>query len=325
MTIVTAFTKQLKVNHPIMLAPMGSVAGGELTAAVSNAGGLGMLGVGYGDLNWLETELEIIKKKIKKPWGVGFITWSLTQEVFDLVMSYSPHAVMFSFGDFKPWLEQVKKRDVPVLSQIHDISGALEAHHAGVDFIVAQGTEAGGHGTGRRTTLSLIRGIKKQSIATPVVAAGGIADGISMAAALRLGADAVSMGTRFYASFEALAHYRMKERIVDCSGDDTVRTDVFDIVRGIKWPKGITGRAITNKFVARWHGHESDLRRFLSKNKQLYLDAQAAADPKTAVVWAGEGIDYIFDIKEASELVREISRSAERNIAIGLKRNNILD
>lgn len=319
MTIITRFTKQFGLDHPIMLAPMGGVAGGELTAAVSNAGGLGMLGAGYGDLAWLERELEIVKKKAKRPWGVGFITWSLSQEAFDLAMSYAPDAVMFSFGDIRPWLEQARQKKLPVLSQVHDLHGAMEAHKAGVDFIVAQGTEAGGHGTGQRTTLSLLRGIKKQSMATSVIAAGGIADGPTMAAAIQLGADAVSMGTRFYASFEALAHYRMKERLVECSGDDTVRTEVFDIVREINWPKGIRGRAITNKFVARWHGNEAELKRFIGKNKALYFDAQAAADPKIAVVWAGEGLDYIFDIKEAAKIIRSISRSAEKQLGAGLR------
>lgn len=315
MTIITEFTKRMKLNHPIMLAPMGSVAGGDLAAAVSNAGALGMIGAGYGDPKWLKQELDILKRKTTNPWGIGFITWSLTQEVFDLAMSYSPHAVMFSFGQIEPWINQVKERNLPVFSQVHDMSGALKAQEQGVDFIVAQGTEAGGHGTGQRTTMSLVRGIRKQPVIdTPVIAAGGIADGRTMAAALTLGAVGVSMGTRFYASFEALAHYRMKERLVDCTGDDTVRTQVFDIIREIDWPKGITGRAITNKFLARWHGKESEARRFILKNKDSYFRAQDASDPKIAVVWAGESLDYVHDIKQAGTLVRDISSLARHYI-----------
>jgi len=314
MTIITRFTKQLGLNHPLMSAPMGTTAGGRLAAAVSNAGGLGMVGVGYGDKKWLIRELEIVRKSTNQPWGVGFITWSITQEIFDLVMANSPKVVMFSFGDMSPWVKQVKAMNLPVFSQVHDLAGAIEAHDQGADYIVAQGSEAGGHGTGARGTFSLVRGIKKQSLNLPIIAAGGIADGATFAAALNIGADAVSMGTRFYASFEALADYRMKERLVECSGDDTVRTEVFDIVREIAWPKGYNARAITNKFVALWHGNERDLKRFRTKHKPAYLHAQEYADPKIAAVWAGEGIDYINDIKDAADIVREVIKSAKGKV-----------
>ncbi|WP_273149696.1 NAD(P)H-dependent flavin oxidoreductase [Methylophaga thiooxydans] len=311
MTIITKFTRQLGLNHPVMSAPMGTVSGGRLAAAVSNVGGLGMVGVGYGNKEWLRRELELVRKSTNRPWGVGFITWCITQEIFDLVMAYAPHVVMFSFGDMSPWVKQVKAKNIPVFSQVHDLNGAIDAHSKGADFIVAQGCEAGGHGTGARGTFSLVRGIKKQSLNLPIIAAGGIADGATLAAALNTGADAVSMGTRFYASFEAFADYRMKERLVECSGDDTIRTEVFDIVREIAWPKGYNARAITNKFVALWHGNERDLKLFKTKHKPTYLHAQEHADPKIAAVWAGEGIDYINDIKDAADIVREVIKTAK--------------
>lgn len=310
----TELMKRLGISTPIMLAPMGAVAGGELAAAVSNAGGLGMVGAGYADPDWLKQELTIVSQKTSQPWGIGFITWCLTQEVLDLVLSYKPNVLMFSFGDITPWLPQLQQQDVAVFSQVHDLAGTIEAHRLGVDFIVAQGSEAGGHGTGQRTTFSLVRGIKKQPIDIPVIAAGGIADGRGLAAALKLGADGVSMGTRFYASVEALAHQRMKERLVECGGDDTIRTQVFDIIREINWPKGYTGRAITNKFVARWHGAEQSLRRFVKKHQEEFYLAQYKADPKIAMVWAGESLDSIFSIEEAGKLVQHISREAERHL-----------
>lgn len=310
----TELMKRIGISSPIMLAPMGAVAGGELAAAVSNAGGLGMIGAGYGDPDWLQRELTIVSQKTSQPWGVGFITWCLTQEALDLVMRFKPAVLMFSFGDITPWLEQIRLYDVAVFSQVHDLAGAIQAHSLSVDFIVAQGSEAGGHGTGQRSTLSLVRGVKKQRIDTPVIAAGGIADGRSLAAALKLGADGVSMGTRFYASFEALADYRMKERLVECGGDDTIRTQVFDIIRELNWPKGYSGRAITNKFVARWHGDEQNLRRLVKKHQEAYYQAQEKPDPKVAMVWAGESLDSIFNIEEAGKLVRQIHRDAEHHL-----------
>lgn len=306
MSIKTQFTRKMGIEHPIMLAPMGTIAGGELAAAVSNAGGLGMIGAGYGDLEWLERELWLVDRKATKPWGVGFITWCLTQEALDLVLSYQPQALMFSFGDLSPWLQQLKQTDIPIFSQLHDLEGAQQAYQQGVDFIVAQGTEAGGHGTGRRGTLSLVRGIKIRSIDTPVIAAGGIADGSGVSAALRLGADAVSMGTRFYASFEAQAHYRMKRRLIECNGDDTIRTKVFDIIREIDWPTEYSGRAITNRFVARWHSNENALRGYIKRHQPGFNSALKYSDPKTAMVWAGEGIDVIHDIDHAESIVARI-------------------
>lgn len=312
MTIRTKFTEFLGIEHPLMLAPMGTVAGSSLAAAVSNAGGLGMIGVGYGDIEWLKTELDQISKNTNKPWGVGFITWCLTQEVFDLVMQYSPNAIMFSFGDMSPWVQQVKDRNIAIFCQVQDLHGAIEDHKKGADFIVAQGTEAGGHGKSHRTTLSLIRGIKTNAPEIKIIAAGGIADGEGFAAAINLGAEGVSMGTRFYATFEANAHIRLKQRLVECNGDDTIRTHIFDVVREIPWPRVYTGRAITNKFVARWHQNEHDLRRFLRKNKEEYFSAQEASDPTITVVWAGESIDAITDITEAGKIVRRIISSAEK-------------
>jgi len=312
MAIHTRLTKKLGIEHPLMLAPMGTVAGASLAAAVSNAGGFGMIGAGYGDPDWLKNELELINKQTNKPWGIGFITWCLTQEIFDLAMQYSPHAVMFSFGDITPWIAQVKDRKIPVISQVQDLSGALDSYDKGADFIVAQGTEAGGHGKSHRSTLSLVRGINITAPEIPIIAAGGIADGQGFAAAINLGAEGVSMGTRFYATFEANAHNRMKKRLVECSGDDTVRTHVFDIVREIRWPNNYTGRAITNTFVAKWHHNEQELRRFIDRQKPAYFAAQEACDPKIAVVWAGESIDAISDIVEAGEIVHRVMKTAEK-------------
>lgn len=315
MSIKTQFTRKMGVEHPIMLAPMGTVAGGDLTAAVSNAGGLGMLGAGYGDLEWLERELWLVDRKATRPWGVGFITWCLTQEALDLVLSYQPQALMFSFGDLSPWLQQLKQTDIPIFSQIHDLEGAQQASQQGVDFIVAQGTEAGGHGTGRRGTLSLLRGIKIHSISTPIIAAGGIADGAGVAAALRLGADAVSMGTRFYASFEAQAQYRIKKHLIECNGDDTIRTSVFDIIREIDWPIKYSGRAIANRFVARWHTNENALRSYVKRHQADFNAALEYADPKTIMVWAGEGLDVINDIDHAENIVARIIKDVMNPIS----------
>src|SRR5918998_3703704 len=202
--IRTALTERFGLEYPIVSAPMGAVAGGRLAAAVSNAGALGLVGGGYGAPDWMRTELSIARDGTARPWGVGLITWHATHETVELALSYEPHALMLSFGDPAPYVPTIKEVGCQLICQVQDVEGALVAEAAGAAFIVAQGTEAGGHGTERASTLPLVPAVIDAVSATPVLAAGGIADGRGLAAAMMLGAQGVLIGTRFYASREAL-------------------------------------------------------------------------------------------------------------------------
>ncbi len=312
--IRTALTALFDIAHPIILAPMGGVAGGRLAAAVSNAGGLGMVGAGYGDLDWLRTELPLVKNATSKPWGVGFITWSTSTQVLQWVLAQQPHAVMLSFGDPRPHAALVKHAGCKLICQVQDLSGARLAVQAGADLIVAQGSEAGGHG-GSRATLPLVPAVADAVAPLPVVAAGGIADGRGLAAALMLGAQGALIGTRFYASAEALGHPAAKQRIAAAVGDRTRRTTVFDIVRRIGWPSAITGRALHNRFIERWHGHEHELATALEAEQPAFQAAQQGGDFDTAMVWAGEAVDLILSVEPAAQLVERIAVEAERRLA----------
>ncbi|MES3012178.1 MAG: nitronate monooxygenase, partial [Pseudomonadota bacterium] len=201
--ITTALTGMFALEHPIVLGPMGGVSGGRLAAAVSNAGGLGMVGGGYGDPAWLHAELTRVTAETRKAWGVGLITWSVDRSIVELVLSYRPQAVMLSFGDPRPHAAVIKAAGCRLICQVQDLAGARLACEAGADLIVAQGTEAGGHGGGR-ATLALVPAVVDAVTPIPVVAAGGIADGRGLAAVLMLGAHGALIGTRFYASDEAL-------------------------------------------------------------------------------------------------------------------------
>jgi nitronate monooxygenase len=209
--IVTALTEMFGLQHPIVLGPMGGVSGGHLAATVSNAGGLGLVGGGYGDPAWLRTELALVTAETQQPWGVGLITWSIDQSVFDLALSYRPDAFMLSFGDPRPYAPAIKSAGSKLICQVQDLAETRLAQEAGADIIVAQGTEAGGHGA-RRATLPLVPAVVDAVAPTPVLAAGGIADGRGLAAALMLGAHGALIGTRFYASTEALGQDRAKLR-----------------------------------------------------------------------------------------------------------------
>jgi nitronate monooxygenase len=308
--IRTALTEIFGLEYPIVSAPMGSVAGGRLAAAVSNAGALGLVGGGYGDSEWLRSELSKARSETKRPWGVGLITWHATQEILDLALSYEPHAFMLSFGDPGPFVPAIKEAGCTLICQVQDVDDGRAAKAAGADIIVAQGTEAGGHGADR-STLPLVPAVVDAVAPTPVLAAGGIADGRGLAAALMLGAHGALMGTRFYAATEALGHESAKERILVAKGRDTQRTRVFDIIRQHAWPQPFTGRAIRNDFMERWEGRENDLSAALDEEIPGFRAAVRDGDFDRAMIWAGEGVDVISDVAPAGELVSRIGAETE--------------
>src|ERR1035437_3556631 len=316
--IATALTEMFGLQHPIILGPMGGVSGGHLAATVSNAGGLGLVGGGYGDPAWLRTELSRMKDATRRPWGVGLITWSANPSVVELVLGYRPHAVMLSFGDPRPYVSAIKSAGCKLICQVQGLEEVRLAQEAGADIIVAQGTEAGGHGGGR-ATLPLVPAVVDAVAPTPVVAAGGIADGRGLAASLMLGAHGALIGTRFYASAEALGQDGAKRRIVAAHGNQTARTYVFDIVRGYAWPAAYPGRALRNRFMERWHGRESDLADAVETERAAYQAAARDGDYDTAVVWAGEVVDLIKSVESASALVARISAEAEAQLRAGAK------
>jgi nitronate monooxygenase len=314
--IATALTAMFDLRHPIVLAPMGGVSGGHLAAAVSNAGGLGLVGGGYGDAEWLRAELSRAQREAIRPWGVGLITWSIDPTVLDLALRYRPAAFMLSFGDPRPYARAIKSAGCKLICQAQGLDEARLAQEAGADIVVAQGTEAGGHG-GARATLPLVPAIVDAVAPTPVIAAGGIADGRGVAAALMLGAHGALIGTRFCASTEALGQDRAKQRIVAARGDETARTRVFDIVRSYAWPSAYNGRALRNGFMERWDGRESDLAAVLETESAAYQAATREGDFDTALVWAGEVVDLIKAVEGAATLVERISAEAETHLRNG--------
>lgn len=318
MAIRTALTEALGLDYPIVLAPMAGVGGGQLAAAVSNAGGLGLVGGGYGDPDWLQTQLALVQAGTARPWGVGLITWHADREAVDLALSYRPAAFLLSFGDARPYAPAIKAAGCTLLCQVQEVEAAREAVASGADIIVAQGGEAGGHG-GTRATLPLVPAVVDAVAPVPVLAAGGIADGRGLAAALMLGAQGVMMGTRFSAASESLTHERARDRLVAARAADTVRTRTFDIVRGYAaWPEPYAGRALRNDFFVRWHGRDGELAAALDTEAAAYQRAFREADFNTAAIFAGEAVDLIGDVAPAGEVVRRIGAEAEARLRGGL-------
>ena len=314
MSISTRLTELLRIKHPILLAPMDVVADGRLAAAVSRAGGFGIIGGGYGDEAWLVREMDAAGET---PVGVGFITWSLARRpsLLDLALRRRAHAVMLSFGDVSPHAAKIKRAGALLICQVQTLAQAEDALSNGADILVAQGAEAGGHGMSRGT-FSFVPAVVDLARGVPVAAAGGVADGRGLAAALMLGADGVLVGTRFYASQEAAGAAAAKERIVRATGDQTIRGILFDIARTNVWPAPYTGRVLCNDFSERWRGRETEL---LQHHEEItrYAQARAAGDYDTAAVIAGEAVDLIHDVPSAGEIVERMAREAAQLLAGG--------
>ena len=226
---------------------MDTISGSRLVRAVGEAGGFGILGGGYGDRARLEAETAKLKD-FAEPFGIGFITWSLAKNP-NCSTSRSkarPRAIMLSFGDPKPFAPRIKSSGALLICQVQDEAMARQALEAGADILIAQGTEAGGHGASR-TTIDIVPAIVDLAAGrVPVVAAGGLADGRGLAAMLMLGASGVLMGTRFYASIEADGAEQAKRLICSANSGDTVRGVVFDWSRNLLWPAPFTARSLVN-------------------------------------------------------------------------------
>lgn len=312
MALRTAFTEFFSLQHPIALAPMGGASGGAL-AAVSDGGGLGLVGGGREDPGWLDHELEVVAARTGKPWGVGFQSWATDVATIERALAYHPRAVMLSFGDFRPLVAPIRRAGAALIVQVTDLEEAREAISVGADVIVAQGTEAGGHG-GRRSTLPFVPVVVDLAGSTPVLAAGGIADGRGVAAALALGAAGALLGTRFLAAPEALVTSSVTKAIIEGGGEDTERSRVSDIARGSPWPSKYPARTLRNFFFDRWRGREDELAAD-SGAQQVYREAVARGDLPPDPVWASEAIDLITELCPAADLVGALAAQAEEALA----------
>lgn len=315
----TRLTRALGIEHPIISAPMALAAGGKLAAAVTAAGGLGLIGGGYGDADWLEREFAAAGSARV---GCGFITWSLAKNphLLELVLDRRPVGVMLSFGELAPFAQRIKTSGALLICQVQTLALAREAVAVGVDVLVAQGTEAGGHGL-ERTTFTLVPEIADYLAGaapnTVLVAAGGIADGRGLAAALMLGADGALVGSRFWASAEALVPESLQAAAVAAYGDSTIRTTVVDIARRIDWPKPFTARVLKTRFAMEWHGREGELAEpdTLTREEARYWRAYRAGDVENASVFTGEAVGLIRDVAPAGEILQRIVREGEELIA----------
>jgi len=306
---------------------MALIAGGRLVAAVSDAGGLGILGGGYagalGGEPDLEKELALVKGR---KFGVGFISWALERapQELDAALERSPFCVFLSFGDPKPFAKKIRIGGAKLICQVQGLRHVEQALDAGADAIVAQGTEAGGHGASR-STLPFVPEVAdylaKHAPKTLLLAAGGIADGRGLAAALMLGADGVLVGTRFWAAAEALTPQGMTDRAVRATGDDTVRTRAIDALRGVPWPKEFSFRVLRNKFTDKWAHREAEAAAARGSLAEAYAEARKQQDLDMYMTVVGEAAGLLHDRPSAASIIENMVAQSESL----LKRGGSLD
>lgn len=300
----TRFTELFDIEHPVMSAPMAMHSGGTLAAAVSAAGGLGSFGGIHrtGGPAWVTAQAELVRSRTDRPFAIGFITTFLqfAEPLFDAALAARPEAIALSFGDPVPWIERVRSTGARVLCQVQTMADADIAVDAGADVLVVQGTEAGGH-TGAMSLLPFLAAVASRHPAVPLLAAGGIGDGRTLAAAMVAGADGAWLGTAFLATPEAVeigdAH---KQAIVASDGGDTVFTRSYDIASGLPWPAGIGERVRRDAFTDEWAEREVELQ-----------SRRGDVTPPEPVLY-GESAAFVDAVRPAADVVHEVCAEAER-------------
>ncbi len=308
----TAWSTAMGLRVPIVNAPMGGVAGGRLAAAVSAAGGLGMVGMGTaGSTSSLHAELP----HVTGMFGIGLVDWVMRKEagLFEAALAAQPVLISVSFGTDLSWVSRVHDAGIAAATQVYNSDEARRAQDAGMDVIVARGCEGGGHGDATIGTLPLLDAVL-DAVSVPVLAAGGIASARSLAAVLAAGASGAWLGTCLSASVEALTTDAGRRALVAARETDTASTRVYDIVRHLPWAERFPSRVLRNDFVARWTGHEDALAEDADAEAELAA-ATTADDRRIAAVDAGQGVGMVTDVAPVAEVIDRLCSGAHDLLA----------
>jgi NAD(P)H-dependent flavin oxidoreductase YrpB (nitropropane dioxygenase family) len=325
----TPLCHHLGIAYPIFSVGMGPVAGPELAAAVSNAGGGGVLGGVLKPAPYLQQEIQRLRTLTDKPFGVNLILPLLQEGQVDVCLAARVPLLVFFWGDPSPYIAAAHRQQTQVFVQVGSVEEAAAAAAAGVDAIIVQGLEAGGHVRSRTALSTLLPAVVDAVTPVPVLAAGGIATGRGVVAALSLGAQAVSMGTRFLCSAEAAATQAYKERVVHSTAEDTVYTGLFDL----GWPDA-PHRVLRNTAFTEWEaaGRPASGQRpgegtmvgtvslagttqEVPKYGALMPISSFRGDMESIALLAGESCSLVHDIKPAAQIVHEVVREATEILA----------
>jgi NAD(P)H-dependent flavin oxidoreductase YrpB (nitropropane dioxygenase family) len=314
MTITTRATSLLAIEHPVVLGGMGRGATDpRLASVVCQAGGLGVVGVSRYPVERVGEVAAAVRAATRRPFGLNLLLFASDDSAIEAVLEQRPPV----FSTAWPWPDQDL---ASVFARAHDagsvtmhmvstVEEARRAAAAGADLIVAQGTEGGGH-VGLVSTFVLTPMVARAVDPTPVLAAGGIATGAQLAAAMMLGAEGVLLGTRFLATSEAPWPPGYKDAIVASDGHDTELTEIPDIANGLVWP-GAFDRALRNRLIEQWSGREGELRRHRAEVAQAIARAAADGDAASGELNFGQAAGLIDSIEPAAEVIRTLIEDAE--------------
>lgn len=313
--IRTRATELLGIDHPVALGGMGGATSPELVAAVSGAGGLGVMGVSGRPAADMRTLAGEIRERTRAPFGLNLLLFRASPEQVAAVLAESPPVLSTAWPEARQDLAEVFSRAHQagslVMHMVSTVTEAEVAEAAGADVIVAQGTEGGGH-VGTMGSTVLVPMVARR-LRVPVLAAGGFADGAGLVAALALGAEGILLGTRFLATCEAPVHESMKRAIVESDGHDTLTTEITDVASGHVWP-GAYARVKRNRLVTDWIGREGELRRRREEVRERIDRARHEGDLDYAVVYTGQTAGLIDSIQPAGPLVETIVEDAAKII-----------
>jgi nitronate monooxygenase len=314
MALRTALTEQLAIRVPVVNAPMTPQAGGMLAAAVARAGAFGMLGFDEDESEKsIREQIAILHDAGTANFGIGLVIWVLERrpELLDIAIGARPKLINFSFGDPAPYVKRVRDAGILVSSQVQSRERAKNSLDAGVDLLVAQGTEAGGH-TGTVATLPLLQ-IVLAMTDRPVVAAGGVSSGRGLAAVLAAGASGAWMGTPFLLASEGRTTEQAQDRIIESDETQTIYTSVFDRVQRKGWTREFLGRALRNEFTDRWDGREDELMQTPQAIEAFY-EAKRHTDYRIANIYAGQSVGTLKNVEPAAAIIERIVRDAEERL-----------
>ena len=309
----THLTTVWRLRYPLIGAPMAYVGRGRLAHAVSQAGGLGMLGIGSTEsVDFLAQEAAIARGTSLVRFGIGMHAWAIQKrpDLLDAAIEARPFLISISFGSAAPYVERLHQHGILLATQVNTRAEAIQAEQAGVDLIVAQGTEAGGHVTGQVSTLPLLQAVL-DAVQVPVLAAGGIASPRGVVAALAAGAAGVWVGTALLASPECEHTEQARTRIVQAQTTDTILTRAFDVAQGLAWPPQFPGRALRNRFTDEWHAHIDALQEANEARQQL-AEAIANKNYDLAYIYAGEAVGLVTRQQSAADVIQHLGEGAER-------------
>jgi nitronate monooxygenase len=329
-TISTPLTERLGCRYPIISAGMGGPARSELAAAVSSAGGFGLLGMVRESPELIAREIAAVRQRTNRAFGVNLIPSAtepaLLENELAACFDAGVPAMCFFWDVDAQAVAKAKRAGCLVLYQVGSVADAVKAEAAGADVIVVQGVEAGGHVRGRRG-LSVLLPEVADAVDVPVAASGGIVDGRGLASALALGADGVHCGTVFLASPESYAHDYHKQRIVEAGSDQTVHTDLFVI----NWPKGAPVRVLKNSQTEaagdKLWGYDPDQmpREIIGHDDGAPIHRhdtnsplrKTTGDLEAMALYAGDGAARITAIRPAKEIVERMMAEAITAIRAG--------